>query len=104
MQCLSSSRYNFLPIEVQGRGDLVVRSRPRGPEGRRFETRLHRRSAVYGACCTLNLTQCPNALPLRGSLERGCQLRRRPRHLTAAQNFDVRPRIALVLLQNGTLI
>ncbi|GBL75038.1 hypothetical protein AVEN_243828-1 [Araneus ventricosus] len=26
-----------------------------GPEGSRFETRFHCRSAAYGACCTLNL-------------------------------------------------
>ncbi|GBM43124.1 hypothetical protein AVEN_148693-1 [Araneus ventricosus] len=38
-----------------------------------------------------------------GSLERGCQLRCRPRHLTEVQNYEVRPKIALVLLQNGTL-
>ncbi|GBL93442.1 hypothetical protein AVEN_59651-1 [Araneus ventricosus] len=31
-----------------------------------------------------------------------CQLR--CRHLTAVQNYEVRPKIALVLLQNGTLI
>ncbi|GBL75403.1 hypothetical protein AVEN_194595-1 [Araneus ventricosus] len=29
---------------------------PSGPEDRRFETRFHRRSIVYGACCTLNHT------------------------------------------------
>ncbi|GBL96695.1 hypothetical protein AVEN_111837-1 [Araneus ventricosus] len=28
-----------------------------GPEGRRLETRFHRRSAVYGARCALNHTQ-----------------------------------------------
>ncbi|GBL73004.1 hypothetical protein AVEN_128173-1 [Araneus ventricosus] len=44
-----------------------------GPEGRRLETRFHRRSAVYGARRTPNHTQWPNALPLvrRGSLKRG---------------------------------
>ncbi|GBL87641.1 hypothetical protein AVEN_165239-1 [Araneus ventricosus] len=39
-----------------------------------------------------------------GSLERGCQLRCRSRHLTAVQNDEVRPKIALVLLQNAALI
>ncbi|GBN18088.1 hypothetical protein AVEN_182766-1 [Araneus ventricosus] len=34
----------------------------------------------------------------------GCQLRRRPRHMTEVQNYNVRLKIALVLLQNGTLI
>ncbi|GBM93021.1 hypothetical protein AVEN_219835-1 [Araneus ventricosus] len=28
----------------------------------------------------------------------------RPRHLTVFQNYEVRPKVALVLLQNGTLI
>ncbi|GBM08026.1 hypothetical protein AVEN_71464-1 [Araneus ventricosus] len=43
-----------------------------GPDGRRPETRFHRRSAVYGARSPPNHTQWPNALPLvrRGSLER----------------------------------
>ncbi|GBM03515.1 hypothetical protein AVEN_95408-1 [Araneus ventricosus] len=34
----------------------------------------------------------------------GCQFSRRPRHLTLVQNYEVRLKIALVLLQNGTLI
>ncbi|GBM11372.1 hypothetical protein AVEN_13594-1 [Araneus ventricosus] len=34
----------------------------------------------------------------------GRQLRRRHRHLTSVQNHEVRPKIALALLQNGTLI
>ncbi|GBO32457.1 hypothetical protein AVEN_274027-1 [Araneus ventricosus] len=77
-----------------------------GPEGSRFETRFHRRSAVYGACCTLHHTYWPNVLPLlwRGILERACQLRCCPRHLSVAQNYEVRPNIAPVLLQSGTLI
>ncbi|GBN40733.1 hypothetical protein AVEN_125519-1 [Araneus ventricosus] len=37
-------------------------------------------------------------------IEKGCQLRRRPRHLTAVQNDEVRSKIALVLLQNGALM
>ncbi|GBN60973.1 hypothetical protein AVEN_256435-1 [Araneus ventricosus] len=44
-----------------------------GPDGSRFKTRFHRRSVVYGACCTLNHTLWPNVLLLvwRGSLEAG---------------------------------
>ncbi|GBM26288.1 hypothetical protein AVEN_66526-1 [Araneus ventricosus] len=34
----------------------------------------------------------------------GCQTRCRPRQLTVVQNYEVRPKIALVLLQSGTLI
>ncbi|GBM06410.1 hypothetical protein AVEN_266363-1 [Araneus ventricosus] len=33
---------------------------------------------------------------------RGCQLRCRPRYLTTVQSYDVRLKVALVLLQNGT--
>ncbi|GBN55075.1 hypothetical protein AVEN_55420-1 [Araneus ventricosus] len=77
-----------------------------GPQGFWLETRFHRRSAVYGACGTPNHPQCPNVLPLvwRRSLERGCHVRCRPHHLTMVQNGEVRPKIALVLLQNRTLI
>ncbi|GBO32729.1 hypothetical protein AVEN_247776-1 [Araneus ventricosus] len=39
-----------------------------------------------------------------GSLERGCQFRRRPRHLTTVENYEVRPKIGLVLFQNGRLV
>ncbi|GBM48326.1 hypothetical protein AVEN_106526-1 [Araneus ventricosus] len=64
-----------------------------GTEGSRLETRFHRRSLVYEACCTPNRTQWPNVLPLvwRESLEKGCQFRRRPLHLTAIQNNKIRP-------------
>ncbi|GBM41672.1 hypothetical protein AVEN_46944-1 [Araneus ventricosus] len=36
--------------------------------------------------------------------EGGCQLNCRPRHLTMVQNYEVSPKIALVLLQNGMLL
>ncbi|GBM23483.1 hypothetical protein AVEN_204657-1 [Araneus ventricosus] len=65
-------------------------------------SKLDSSAAVYGACCALNDTLWPNALPFSpGSLKRGCQLRRRPRHLTMVQNYDARPKVALVLLQNA---
>ncbi|GBO23556.1 hypothetical protein AVEN_188867-1 [Araneus ventricosus] len=84
-------------------------SRPRWPSGKVLGRRVpgsRSDSVVYGACCTLTHTQWPNVLPLvwRGSLERGCQLRRRPRHLTVVQNYEERPKIALVLPENRTLI
>ncbi|GBN69985.1 hypothetical protein AVEN_81805-1, partial [Araneus ventricosus] len=65
----------------------MVRSRPRGrwvpcskPDS--TEEQLCKR-----ACCTLNPSR-PNVLPLVwcGSLEKGCQLRCRPHHLTTDQN------------------
>ncbi|GBM76444.1 hypothetical protein AVEN_31133-1 [Araneus ventricosus] len=47
-----------------------------------------------------------NDLPLVwcGCLAKGCQLRCRPCHLTAVQNFEVSPQIAVVSLENGKLI
>ncbi|GBL88397.1 hypothetical protein AVEN_103046-1 [Araneus ventricosus] len=38
------------------------------------------------------------------SVERRCHVRRRLRHLTAVKNDEVRPKIALVFLQNRALI
>ncbi|GBM67166.1 hypothetical protein AVEN_218075-1 [Araneus ventricosus] len=34
----------------------------------------------------------------------GCQHMCRPRHLTVVENYEAHPKIALVCLQNGTLI
>ncbi|GBN54749.1 hypothetical protein AVEN_78909-1, partial [Araneus ventricosus] len=55
------------------------------------------------AMCTLNPSGS-NVLPLMwcGSLEKGCLPRCRLRHMTANQNDENRPKIALVLLYNGT--
>ncbi|GBM90573.1 hypothetical protein AVEN_153978-1 [Araneus ventricosus] len=73
-----------------------------GPEGSRFETRFHRRSTVYGACCTLNhnvVAKCPPVGVVWKFGEGVCQLRCHPYHMTVVQNYEVRPKIALVLLQ-----
>ncbi|GBL93895.1 hypothetical protein AVEN_153652-1 [Araneus ventricosus] len=81
---------------------LMVRFRP---WGRRFQVRnptplKNRRRAglVHAKSVEANALQPA----WRGSLERGCQLRCRPRHLIAIQNYEVCPKIALVLIQNGT--
>ncbi|GBN96056.1 hypothetical protein AVEN_71670-1 [Araneus ventricosus] len=52
-----------------------VKASTPGAKGRRSENRFHRRSAVYGARCTLNHTYWPNDLPLvwRSSLEGGAR-------------------------------
>ncbi|GBL96061.1 hypothetical protein AVEN_104306-1 [Araneus ventricosus] len=58
-------------------------------------------------CCTLNHSRRLNFLSLKwcGGLGRRMQeLKCRPRRLTAIQNYEVNPKIAFVLLQNGTLI
>ncbi|GBN80515.1 hypothetical protein AVEN_126188-1 [Araneus ventricosus] len=53
-----------------------------GPEGRRPETRFHRRSAVYGACCTPNHTSsrwCGVKIPtLARPTQEGCKAGRGP--------------------------
>ncbi|GBL97333.1 hypothetical protein AVEN_170458-1 [Araneus ventricosus] len=56
------------------------------------------------ACCRPNYAQRAKRLPVGLVRKYGgvCQLR--CHHLTAVQNCEVRPKIALVLLQNGTLI
>ncbi|GBN87709.1 hypothetical protein AVEN_131809-1 [Araneus ventricosus] len=87
----------------RGRGDLVVRSRlwgRRAPGSRPDSTedppcmgpvarQIVRSGQTSSRWCGVEVW--------RG----GCQLRCRPRHLTAVQNYEVRPKIALVLLQNG---
>ncbi|GBM28137.1 hypothetical protein AVEN_224194-1 [Araneus ventricosus] len=91
---------------MRGRGGLVVRSRPwgrRAPGSRPDSTEdppcmgpaaryIIRSGQTSSRWCGVEVR--------RG----GCQLRCRPRHLTEVQNYEVRPKIALVLLQNGTLI
>ncbi|GBN38610.1 hypothetical protein AVEN_39522-1 [Araneus ventricosus] len=71
----------------KGCGRLVIRSRPRGrrvPDSRLDSTEEPPSKRIW---CTLNPSG-PNDFRLvwLGSLERGCQLRCRPRHLTAVQN------------------
>ncbi|GBL85469.1 hypothetical protein AVEN_34643-1 [Araneus ventricosus] len=87
-------------------GGLMVRSRLRcrrvkssKPDSTEYPPRM-------GPLAGQIIRRGPNDLPLQwcGSLERGCQLRFRPRHLTVVQNYEVHPKIALVLLQNLTLI
>ncbi|GBL95307.1 hypothetical protein AVEN_166478-1, partial [Araneus ventricosus] len=52
-----------VPSHYRGPGWPSGKVSTSGPEGRRFETRFHRRSTVYGARCTLNHTQWKNVLP-----------------------------------------
>ncbi|GBL81108.1 hypothetical protein AVEN_83173-1 [Araneus ventricosus] len=90
----------------RGRGGLVVRSQLRGrrvPESKPGSTKD---PTSMWACCMLNHTQGskrPPAGVVRKSGER-VQIRCRPHHLTAVQNYEVHPKTARVLLQNGTLI
>ncbi|GBM26083.1 hypothetical protein AVEN_12844-1 [Araneus ventricosus] len=74
-----------------------------GPEVSRLEIRFDRRTAVSAHMVHVKSVRakCPPVGIVRKFGE-GSQLRCRPRHLTAIQNYKVRPKIALVLLQNGT--
>ncbi|GBM64403.1 hypothetical protein AVEN_135127-1 [Araneus ventricosus] len=96
-----------MPTSNGGRGGLVVKYRLRGrraPGSKPDSTE----DSPCGACCTPNHTYWPNVLQLvwcvAALFERGRQLKCRPPHLTTAQNYEVGPKIALVLFQNWTLI
>ncbi|GBL96376.1 hypothetical protein AVEN_43698-1 [Araneus ventricosus] len=107
-------RLNFLMIfhtlytlltRERGRGGLVVRSRPRGRRvpGSKSDSSedpplmgsLHGKLYVVAKCRPVGVVR---------KFGEGCQLRCRPRHLTEFENYKVSPKIALVFLQNGTLI
>ncbi|GBN29884.1 hypothetical protein AVEN_178989-1 [Araneus ventricosus] len=87
----------------RGRGGLVGRARLRGRRVPGSKPDSTEDPPCIGPVEREIIRRGPNVLPLVwfGSLERGCQLRCRPRHLTEIQNDEVRPKIALVLLQNG---
>ncbi|GBL78350.1 hypothetical protein AVEN_42876-1 [Araneus ventricosus] len=88
-----------------GRGGLVVRSRLRArriPGSKPDSMKINRAWGPSHAKPYL-VTKCPPAGVVQ-SLEKGCQLRCSRRHLTVVQNYEVGPEIALLLLQNGTLI
>ncbi|GBM96905.1 hypothetical protein AVEN_99098-1 [Araneus ventricosus] len=85
------------------RGGLEVRSRL-GDEG--FQVRNPIPLKIHPVCGSVacQIRRESNALPLVGwrrKLGGGCQLSCGPRHLTVAQIYEIRPKIALVLLQKG---
>ncbi|GBL94220.1 hypothetical protein AVEN_163535-2-1, partial [Araneus ventricosus] len=74
-----------------------------GPEGYKFETRFHLRTAVQAGLVHVKSVGAKS--PSTGVVRKfgeGCQLWCPLHHLTAVQNDEVRPKIALVLLRNGT--
>ncbi|GBN99667.1 hypothetical protein AVEN_10106-1 [Araneus ventricosus] len=87
----------------EGHCGLVIRSRIRGRRFTGSKPYSTEETPCKRAWCTLNQSE-PSVLPLvwLETLEKGCQLRCSLRHLTAVQNFEVRPKIALVLLQIWT--
>ncbi|GBL77439.1 hypothetical protein AVEN_41835-1 [Araneus ventricosus] len=58
-------------------------------------------STIWGPLCAKSHIE---AKCHPGGVVRELGLRCRPRHLTVDQNYDIRPKITVVLLQNGTLI
>ncbi|GBL83592.1 hypothetical protein AVEN_196420-1 [Araneus ventricosus] len=92
-----------IPPESQA---AVIRSRPwnrkfriQNPiplKSRRVLGLLHTKLSIRGQ----TTSRWCGAVVWRG----GCKFRCRPRHLTVVQNYEVRSKIALVLLKNGTLI
>ncbi|GBN58674.1 hypothetical protein AVEN_32235-1 [Araneus ventricosus] len=86
---------NFQATPAAGRlildGFIFYQARPSGkisasrPDGSRFETRFHCRSVLYMGLLPVKLYVVGSkvlSLVRSGSLERSCQLRCRPRHLT----------------------
>ncbi|GBM14197.1 hypothetical protein AVEN_61010-1 [Araneus ventricosus] len=77
------------------------------PEGLRFENPIPMKTRhVCEPVASQIVAKGAKRLPPErcGILKRGCQLRCHPSHLTAFQNYDVRPKIAILLLQNGTFM
>ncbi|GBL88439.1 hypothetical protein AVEN_103077-1 [Araneus ventricosus] len=85
-----------------GRGGNVVRFRLRGGGFQVLNLIPLNISQSMWTFCTLNHKMGSNVLPLVSyeSLERRCQLRCRLHHLAVAQNDEILPKIALVLLTN----
>ncbi|GBM57709.1 hypothetical protein AVEN_222554-1 [Araneus ventricosus] len=74
------------------------------PDGSTFETRFHCRSVVYWACCTLNHTQGAKRLALGVVRKFGCGMTDQvsTSSFSRGSKLRARPKVALVLLQNGT--
>ncbi|GBL82686.1 hypothetical protein AVEN_263751-1 [Araneus ventricosus] len=86
---------------------LVARCRPRSPKVPGSKPGSTEDPSCIGPAAHKIIHRESNVLPLVWcgvSLERGFQLSCCPRHLTAVQKYEVCPKIALVSLQNATLI
>ncbi|GBM82901.1 hypothetical protein AVEN_230468-1 [Araneus ventricosus] len=87
----------------KGRGGPVVRSRlwgHRPPGSKPASTKDLPCMGLLHAKSYVEAKRLPVGVAWK--LGEGCQ--RRCRHLTVVQNYEVRPKIALVLFKNGTLI
>ncbi|GBN71811.1 hypothetical protein AVEN_243870-1 [Araneus ventricosus] len=89
-----------------GRGGIVVRFRPQGWRVSGTKSDSTEDTACMWARCKLKLMSWVKRPPsgVVRKFGEGVHFMSRPRHLTAVQNDEVRPQIALVLLQNGMLI
>ncbi|GBM05231.1 hypothetical protein AVEN_157664-1 [Araneus ventricosus] len=102
IQSISGGRLHCLHLSHRWPCGKVSAS---SPEGSSLETRFHRRSAVLVSLLQVKsgMVSQTSSLWYGGEAWR-CQIRCRPRDLTMIQNDEARPKIALVLLQNGTLL
>ncbi|GBM32509.1 hypothetical protein AVEN_156601-1 [Araneus ventricosus] len=98
------------PIKIKerlkGRGGLVVRCQLRDGRDPGSKPDSTEDPPRIGPNARQTRRRGSNALTLvrRSSSKRGQQPSCRFRHLTVAQNYEVRPKIAPAWLQNGTLI
>ncbi|GBM11146.1 hypothetical protein AVEN_243017-1 [Araneus ventricosus] len=82
------------PYHDRGHGGLVIGSRPRGR--RVSKPDFTEEQPCKWARCTLNPSSRMSSRWCGAKVRRGdCQLKCRPRQLTAVTNFEVRPKIAL---------
>ncbi|GBM13466.1 hypothetical protein AVEN_40406-1 [Araneus ventricosus] len=96
----------FVPQLWLIHGGLVVKVRLRDQRASSSEPDSSEDPPCVRAACTLNSTSWAKR-PLGGEVRKfgyGAPAQVSPCHLTAAQNYDVRPKIGLLLLQEGTLI
>ncbi|GBN23594.1 hypothetical protein AVEN_50876-1 [Araneus ventricosus] len=104
MAITKNTSYSKKPLHSShhrvGRGGLGIRSRLRGGRAPGSKPDSTEEPSCCGPVACQIIRKGPNVLPLVccGSLERGCQFSYHPRHRIAVQNYDVRPKIALVLL------
>ncbi|GBO06473.1 hypothetical protein AVEN_188220-1 [Araneus ventricosus] len=105
---LNASLYELSLKSKRGRGGLVVRSWACGrrvPQARNpISLKIHRAWGLLYAKSYVVAKRSPPPAAAWKLGEGACQPRCRPRHRTVVQNYEVRPKIALVLLSNVTLI
>ncbi|GBL80362.1 hypothetical protein AVEN_92272-1 [Araneus ventricosus] len=89
------------------RSGLVVKSGSRGQSVSGSKPDSTEEPPYKRVWCTSSSSGPTGKCPADGMARmfgEGYQLRCRPRHQSAVENYEVRPKMVLVLLQNGTLV